>query len=171
ARRVRSRRDAVRRWRRAAHGAGRSGRRRNGRRDAGHDAGARPMSARASRRSRSSGRGLTLLEVMVSRAIPAMIALLIYGAFDSMARGKKGEAMRSERAREGREAVLRMTRELTTAFLSMHNPANTALVTRNTAFIAQSSATYDRIDFAAFAHRRVEKDAKESDQCEVGYFV
>jgi general secretion pathway protein J len=114
---------------------------------------------------------MTLLEIMVSVAILAMIALLIYGAFDSMARGKKGEAMRADRARQGREAVLRLTRELPTAFVSMHNPVNTALITRATAFIGTSSGTYDRVDFAAFAHRRINRDAHESDECEVGYFV
>jgi general secretion pathway protein J len=114
---------------------------------------------------------MTLLEIMVSVAILAMVAILIYGAFDSMARGKKGEAMRADRAREGREAVLRMTRELSSAFISMHNPATTALITRSTAFIGSSGGTFDRIDFAAFAHRRVERDAHESDECEVGYFA
>jgi general secretion pathway protein J len=120
---------------------------------------------------RARSRGMTLLEIMVSVAILAMMAVLIYGAFDSMARGKKGEAMRSDRARQGREAILRLTRELSTAFISMHNPANTALITRATAFIATSGGTYDRIDFAAFAHRRIERDSHESDECEVGYFV
>jgi len=121
------------------------------------------------RRARS--RGMTLLEIMVSIAILAMISILIYGAFDSMARGKKGEAMRADRSREGREAVLRLTRDLSSAFLSMHNPANTALITRATAFIATSGGNFDRVDFASFAHRRVERDAHESDECEVGYFV
>ena len=121
--------------------------------------------------SRAATRGMTLLEIMVSVAILAMVAVLIYGAFDSMARGKKGEAMRTDRSREGREAVLRLTRELSSAFISMHNPSNTALITRATAFIGTSGGTYDRIDFAAFAHRRVERDAHESDECEVGYFV
>ncbi len=120
---------------------------------------------------RAGSRGMTLLEIMVSVAILAMVAILIYGAFDSMARGKKGEAMRADRAREGREAILRMTRELSSAFISMHNPANTALITRATAFIGSSGGTFDRVDFAAFAHRRVERDAHESDECEVGYFV
>jgi general secretion pathway protein J len=120
---------------------------------------------------RATTRGMTLLEVMVSVAILAMVSILIYGAFDSMARGKKGEAMRADRAREGREAVLRMTRDLSSAFLSMHNPANTALLTRAVAFVATSGGTFDRVDFAAFAHRRVERDAHESDECEVGYFV
>jgi general secretion pathway protein J len=120
---------------------------------------------------RARSRGMTLLEIMVSVAILAMVAILIYGAFDSMARGKKGEAMRADRAREGREAVLRITRELSSAFISMHNPANIALVTRATAFIGTSGGTYDRVDFAAFAHRRVERDSHQSDESEVGYFV
>jgi general secretion pathway protein J len=114
---------------------------------------------------------MTLLEVLVSLAILAMISLLIYGAFDSMSRGRKGEAMRSERARQAREALLRMTRELSETFLSLHNPPVLSLLTRTTVFVGQNSTPFDRIDFAAFAHRRMTRDAKESDQCEVGYFA
>ncbi len=121
--------------------------------------------------TRARARGMTLLEIMVSVAILAMVAILIYGAFDSMSRGKKGEAMRSDRAREGREAILRMTREISAAFISMHNPANVALVTRATAFIGSSGGTFDRLDFASFSHRRVERDSHESDEAEIGYFV
>ncbi len=86
-----------------------------------------------------------------------------------MSRGRKGEALRVERAHEGREAILRMTRELQAAFLSLHNPQLPALITRTTAFVGKSGAGFDRLDFVAFAHRRIERDAKESDQCEVGY--
>jgi general secretion pathway protein J len=116
-------------------------------------------------------RGMTLLELLVSLAILAMMALLIYGAFDSMNRGIKGEELKSERGREGRDAVLRIARELSSAFLSMHNPQNIALITRQTAFIGQHSSPFDRVDFAAFAHRRIVKNSRESDQCEVGYSV
>ncbi|MCL2778553.1 MAG: prepilin-type N-terminal cleavage/methylation domain-containing protein [Polyangiaceae bacterium] len=132
---------------------------------------------RASRQlesGRASQRGMTLLEILVSLAILAMISLLIYGAFDSLSRGRKGEALRVDRARQGRDAMARITREIQSAFLSAHNPAMPALVTRTTAFIATHSnngPNYDRLDFSAFAHVRMEKDAKESDQCEVGYFV
>ena len=122
-------------------------------------------------RRRSRLRGFTLLELIVALAILAMVAVLIYGAFDSMSRGKKTESIRGDRIRQGREAILRMTRELSAAFLSMHNPQNPALITRTTAFIGQSGGSFDRVDFASFSHRRFEKDAKESDQCEVGYFV
>lgn len=114
---------------------------------------------------------MTLLELLVSLAILAMMSLLIYGSFDSMNRGIKGEELRSERGREGRDGLLRISRELSAAFLSLHNPQNIALITRQTAFIGQHTAPFDRVDFAAFAHRRIVKDARESDQCEVGYSV
>jgi general secretion pathway protein J len=129
--------------------------------------------ARAASRAASRGmtRGMTLLEVLVSLGVMAMISLLIYGAFDSMSRGRRGEALRADRARQGRDAVERIARELQGAFLSLHQPPVPALQTRMTAFIATNSANFDRLDFTSFAHRRVERDAKESDQAEIGYFV
>ncbi len=120
---------------------------------------------------RSSRRGMTLLEVLVSLGVMAMISLLIYGAFDSITRGRKGEAMRNDRTRQARDAMDRMQREIASAFLSLHQPSNQALWTRQTAFLAQNNPQFDRLDFSSFAHRRVERDAKEADQCEVGYFV
>ncbi len=120
---------------------------------------------------KSSTRGMTLLEILVSLGIMAMIALMIYGAFDSISRGRKGEGLRIERARQGRDAMERMGRELQESFLSLHNPLSPSLVTRTTAFIAKSSNQYDRLDFSSFAHRRIEKESKESDQAEIGYFV
>jgi general secretion pathway protein J len=132
----------------------------------------RPRSRSSSRsHARSRSRGMTLLEVLVSLGVLAMISLMIYGAFDSLSRGRKGEAIRVDRSRQGRDAMERMTHEIQAAFLSAHNPANPALITRQTAFIATNNSTFDRLDFASFAHRRVEKEVKESDQCEIGYFV
>ncbi|WP_394821114.1 type II secretion system protein GspJ [Pendulispora albinea] len=120
---------------------------------------------------RSHARGMTLLEIVVSMAILAMIALLIYGAVDSLSRGKKAEALRNERSRQGRTAILRMSREISAAFISQHMPTNIALRTRETLFIGTSSGSQDRVDFTAFAHRRTEADSKESDQSEISYFL
>lgn len=123
------------------------------------------------RRLRRRSRGMTLLEIMVSLGVMSMIGLMIYGAFDSLSRGRRGEAMRADRARQGRDAVERIAREVQSAFLSMHTPNNQALITRLTGFYAQSSSDFDRLDFTSFAHRRVTKDSPESDQAEIGYFV
>lgn len=116
-------------------------------------------------------RGMTLLEVIVSIAIMTMVALLIYGAFDSLSRGKKGEEMRTERTRQGRDAMARIVRELSGAFISAHVPTIPSMQTRITAFIGQNNPEFDRVDFASFAHRRIEKDSKDSDQAEIAYFV
>ena len=95
---------------------------------------------------------MTLIEVVVAIGILAMVAVLIHGAIDSLSRGKKGEAMRAERVHEGREALQRIVRDLSSAYLSMHVPTNPALQTEKTAFVGRQLEQFDRIDFAAFAH-------------------
>ncbi|HSY22689.1 MAG TPA: type II secretion system protein GspJ [Polyangiaceae bacterium] len=122
-------------------------------------------------RVRARTRGMTLIEVVVAIGILAMVAVLVHGVIDSLSRGKKAEALRSERVHEGREAVARFLRDVSAAYLSLHVPAVTALITSRTAFVGQSSTPYDRLDFTAFAHKRTERDSHESDQAEVGYFV
>jgi general secretion pathway protein J len=122
-------------------------------------------------RSMARARGMTMIELMVAIGILAMVAVLIHGVIDSLSRGRKGEGMRAERAHEGREAMQRIVRDLSGAFLSMHVPPVPALMTERTAFVGKSTPPYDRLDFTAFAHLRTERDSHESDQAEVGYFV
>jgi general secretion pathway protein J len=129
------------------------------------------VSVQVRRCARARARGMTLLEVVVAIGILAMVAVLIHGVIDSLSRGKKGEAMRSERSHEGREAVARILRDVSSAYLSLHVPAITALMTERTAFVGHNSMPFDRLDFTAFAHQRTERDSHESDQAEVGYFV
>jgi len=119
----------------------------------------------------SRSRGMTLFEVMVAIGILAMVAVLIGGVVDSLSRGKAGEGLRAERVREGREAVERIVRDVSSAYLSTHVPTVQALMTSKTAFVGHGSTPFDRVDFTAFAHTRTERDAHESDQAEVGYFV
>jgi general secretion pathway protein J len=124
-----------------------------------------------SARSVAAVRGMTLFEVIVAIGILAMVAVLISGVVDSLSRGKAGEGMRAERARQGREAVERIVRDVSSAYLSTHVPVIQALITGKTAFVGRGSSPFDRVDFTAFAHKRTERDAHESDQAEVGYFV
>jgi general secretion pathway protein J len=114
---------------------------------------------------------MTLIEVMVSMAVLVMIAVLVHGVLDSLSRGKKAEAMRADRVHAGREAIQRIVRDLSAAYLSMHVNGNPALITGKTAFVGKNSSPYDRLDFTAFAHLRTDRDSHESDQAEVGYFA
>jgi general secretion pathway protein J len=122
-------------------------------------------------RTVSQSRGMTLFEVIVAIGILAMVAVLIGGVVDSLSRGKTGEGKRAERVREGREAVERIVRDVSSAYLSTHVPLVQAMITGKTAFVGRGSTPFDRVDFTAFAHTRIERDAHESDQAEVGYFV
>ncbi len=123
------------------------------------------------RRANARGLGMTMVEVMVAIAVLAMIAVLIHGVIQSLSRGKKGEEQRADRAHEGREAIQRIVRDLSAAYLSLHVPSVQALVTGKTAFVGRTSIPFDRVDFTAFAHMRTDRDSHESDQAEVGYFV
>jgi general secretion pathway protein J len=120
---------------------------------------------------RTKPRGMTLIEVIIAVSIMAMISLLLYGAFDTLSRGKRAEAMRADRSRQGREAMNRIVREMSSAYVSLHAPLTQAMLTRRTAWIAERGTPGDRVDFASFAHRRLDLGVAESDQAEVGYFV
>ena len=122
-------------------------------------------------RRRARSRGLTLLEVLVSIGILALISTLIYGAFDGMARSRAGLTRLDDRYQQGRSALARMSRELQSAFLSMHQPPQQSQQIRITAFVAKDQGSSDRVDFTSFSHRRLGRDLHESDQNELGYFL
>lgn len=123
------------------------------------------------RRSRGAERGVTLLEVLVSVSILALIGILAYGALDGMSKARSGLEKIGDRYHQGRTAISRMTRELQSAFISGHQPVNQALVTRTTAFIGKGGTTQSRVDFTSFASLRIERNTQESDQVEIGYFL
>jgi general secretion pathway protein J len=114
---------------------------------------------------------MTLLEVLVSVTILAMIASLIYGAFDGMSRSRQGLSRINDRYHQGRGALARMTRELQSAFISAHVPLVANQAVRATLFLGTDSASLDRVDFTSFSHRRLRRDIHESDQNELSYFT
>lgn len=119
---------------------------------------------------RSSARGFTLLELLIAIAILASITLIIYGAFAGMKSTRDGLQRVSDRYREGRIAMTRISQELQSAYLSSHMPINTQLAVVQTAFIGTRGTPADRVDFNSFAYRRLDRDSHESDQAEISYF-
>lgn len=117
-----------------------------------------------------SRRGFTMLEVLIAVAIMGMISTLIYTAFSSLKRSRDGISRVSERYREGRMALSRVARDLESAYISRHLPININIATVRTAFIGERGAPADRVDFAAFVNRRLDRDSKVSDQAEVSFF-
>jgi general secretion pathway protein J len=115
-------------------------------------------------------RGFTLVELLVAIVIMSLISVLIYSAFSSMKRSREGIQRVEDRYREGRLAMARMTRELQSAFISLHAPINTAFLVEKTAFIGTTGTPADRVDFDSFANRRIDRNSHVSDQCELSYF-
>ena len=115
-------------------------------------------------------RGFTLVELLVAIVVLSLISVLIYNAFASMKRSREGIERVDDRYREGRLAMARMTRELQSAFISLHAPINTALLVQKTAFIGSTGTPADRLDFDSFSNRRMDRNSHVSDQCELSYF-
>jgi general secretion pathway protein J len=118
---------------------------------------------------------MTLLEVLVSIAIVAMIGTLIYGAFHGMNRSRTNMDVVNDRYHQGRGALSRMARELSASFLSAHEPFGAQMGAqqsyRQTAFLGGDDRPADRVDFTSFSHRRLRADSHESDQNELSYFA
>ena len=128
--------------------------------------------ARSLRARRRARRGLTLLEILVAVGVLAMISTLVYGAFDQMSRIRKGVERTSDRFHQGSTALARMSREVQSAFLSLHRPlANPGLQVSKTAFVGTDGGTRDRLDFTSFSHRRLGIGEHASDQNELSYFL
>ena len=115
-------------------------------------------------------RGFTLVELLVAIVVLSLISVLIYNAFASMKRTREGIERVDDRYREGRLAMTRMTRELQSAYISLHAPINQSLLIQRTAFIGTSGTPADRLDFNSFSNRRMDKNSHISDQCELSYF-
>lgn len=116
-------------------------------------------------------RGFTLLEVILAVTVLALIGTMIYGGFSQTALNKARVEQDVDRSRIVHMALERMARELTMAFVSTHVNPSLDLRVSNTAFIGKDNTRDDRIDFTSFSHRRLYRNARESDQNEISYFV
>jgi general secretion pathway protein J len=113
--------------------------------------------------------GFTLVEVLIAIAILALISTLIFTSFSSLKRSKDGIRRVSERYREGRLAVARINRELQSAYVSKHLPIDPNMIQIKSAFVGQPGSPADRLDFLSFSNQRLDRNARESDQAEIGY--
>lgn len=116
-------------------------------------------------------RGFTLLEIILAVTILALIGTMIYGGFSQTALNKARVEEDSDHSRIIHTALERMVRELSMAFVSTHVNPSPDLRVMETAFIGKDNGRQDRIDFTSFSHRRLYRNAKESDQNEISYFV
>ncbi len=118
---------------------------------------------------RRSQRGTTLIEVMIALAVLAMIVASVWSGF----RGTM-DAMRSTEEIQNRYAIVRngltrMQSELMMTYLSHNRPLDD--VRQYTLLDGLDNNDRDDLTFSTFAHLRMRKDANESDQCVLQYFI
>lgn len=114
---------------------------------------------------------MTLVEVLVATAVLAMVGSVVWAGFAQTAKNKELILSRSDEDQRVRAALERMQKELSMAYVSTHVNANTALRPMQTTFLGTDRGDRDRIDFTSFSHTPLYRDAKESDQNELSYFV
>lgn len=115
--------------------------------------------------------GMTLIEVMISMTLFAAVGALVYGGFSQTARAKTRLEAQLNRYHELSAAMERMVRELSMAYVSTHYNPMSSLQSMRTVFVGKDSGFGDRVDFTSVSHTRLYRDAKESDQNEISYFV
>jgi general secretion pathway protein J len=115
--------------------------------------------------------GMTLIEVMVAMAILALVSTLLYEGFVQTSRTKLRVERDVDRNHEIRMGLERVAQELSMAYTSLQVNVNEALRPMITSFIAKERGNSTRIDFTSFSHRRLYRNAHESDQNEISFFV
>ncbi len=116
-------------------------------------------------------RGMTLVEVLVAVVILGIVATVVFGGFSQTMRNKRRIEEQADRSHVVRVALERMVSELSMAYVSVHANGNAALQVMNTCFIGGRHGRGHRLDFTSFSHRRLYRDAHESDQNEISYFL
>lgn len=127
-----------------------------------------PITPRSSRRRQA---GMTLVEAMVSVAILAIVSVMVFGGFSQTMRNKSRIEAQGDRAHVIRVAMERMCREMQSAFVSLDVNLSSQLASMRTVFHGRHQGRGSRLDFTSFSHRRLYRDAHESDQNELGYFL
>lgn len=124
------------------------------------------------RRPKNAEPGLTLIEILVAMAVFAMTGVLVYGSLAGSMRAQETVEAAQARTREVRVALLRMTRELQSAFIVRNaNQFTTEGLRAETLFLGREEGGFHRLDFTSFSHERTQANVNESDQCELSYFV
>ena len=122
-------------------------------------------------RTRRHSSGMTLIEAMIAVAIVAIVMTLVWGGFAQTSRNKEMAEGRVDRAHIIRVAMERMSREIAAAYVSAHVNDDPSLQVVKTCFVGTDRGSRDRLDFTSFSHRRLYRDAHESDQNEISYFL
>jgi general secretion pathway protein J len=126
------------------------------------------VTAAAQRVGRHAARraGFSLVEVLVSVVILAFIGMLMYESIRNAGEAKEEIEISLDRVQAVRVALTKMVRDLSMAFLSKHKDPQMGDKPRT---LFKGART--KVAFTSLAHTRLVKHSKESDQCEISYWL
>jgi general secretion pathway protein J len=113
--------------------------------------------------------GMTLIEIMISLSVLSMIVVSVWSSFRGTLDGMAATETVQLRYSIVRNGLVRMQSEIEMAYLSFNRPLDD--VRHYTLFDIADSGKQDDLTFSSFAHLRVRKDANESDETVLQYFV
>lgn len=112
--------------------------------------------------------GMTLIEVMVAVAILAGIMATAWGSYRSATDQQQRMQEINERLHAVEQAVNRIVRDMSTAFMTVHGDDESQTEIRyETGFLGDR----DRVDFTSMGYVRMFRNEKVGDQSEISYFL
>jgi len=108
-----------------------------------------------------------LIEILVALSILSLITALVYGSITKSLEARDLADRIEARYNNARVAMMRMPRELSMAYLSMHISPDKRT---QTLFKAKNENPIDRVLFSSMAHMRLRRGAHESDLSYISYY-
>jgi len=119
--------------------------------------------------SQTTNKGFTLIEVLLAVFIASIVLAVLYASFFQILKAKEKIEDELELYHEARIIFSKMTKDLATAFPrgSVNSDSSN---TTSSFFMASEEANNSALTFTSLS-RRPAKDARESDQTEISYFL
>ena len=111
--------------------------------------------------------GFTLLEIVISVAILVVILTIVYNTFNSSIKAFTAMEKQGDAYAQARIVLNRLSEEVGSIYFSGEN--------RNTGLLGEdrdeNDLPFDSLHFTSLSHIRWVKDSKESELCEIGYYL
>ncbi len=111
--------------------------------------------------------GFTLIEIMVAIAIAAIVMAIVSYTLISVMENREYLEKETDFYQSAQLILDMISKDFACAFVSSREDYR-IFTGEDASYVGDDR---DRVDFTALSHFSWKKDAKESDQCEVGYFV
>lgn len=113
--------------------------------------------------------GFTLLEIIISIGILVVILTIIYGTFNSSMRAFTVMENLGDAYGQARLVLNRLSEEIGNIYISKNNSnTGTGLLGEDG---EQDDLPFDSLHFTSLSHVRWVKDSRESELCEIGYYL